>query len=95
MAAESLDKVLAAWSASADLHSPNPGAPPHDLERAQAEIGRPLPEDAIELYRELDGGELLHGNLNLLPLLPEGVTLAVTTSSDSCARGTGPSPTSS
>ena len=81
MAAESLEKVLAAWSASADLHSPNPGAPPSDLERAQAEIGRPLPEDAIELYRELDGGELLHGNLNLLPLLPEGVTLAVTTSS--------------
>jgi hypothetical protein len=82
MAADSLEKVLTAWSASADLHSPNPGAPPHDLERAQADIGRPLPDDAIELYRELDGGELLHGNLNLLPLLPEGVTLAVTTSSD-------------
>ena len=82
MAADSLAKVLSAWSASASLHSPNPGAPSHDIERAQADIGRPLPEDAVELYRELDGGELLHGNLNLLPLLPEGVTLAVTTSSD-------------
>ena len=75
-------KVLAAWDASSALHSPNPGASPDGLERAQADIGRPLPEDALELYRELDGGSLLHGNLNLLPLLPEGVTLALTTSSD-------------
>jgi hypothetical protein len=82
MAADPLEKVLTAWSASAVLHSPNPGAQASDLERAQEDIGRPLPEAAIELYRELDGGELLHGNLNLLPLLPEGVTLAVTTSSD-------------
>jgi hypothetical protein len=82
MAADSLDKVLAAWDASAELHSPNPGASSDGLDRAQAEIGRPLPGAAVDLYRELDGGSLLHGNLNLLPLLPEGVTLAVTTSAD-------------
>ncbi len=82
MAADSLEKVLTAWGASADLHSPNPGASPRGIERAQDDIGRPLPDEAVDLYRELDGGSLLHGNLNLLPLLPEGVTLAVTTSSD-------------
>ena len=82
MAADSLVRVLAAWEASAGLHSPNPGASSDGLERAQSDIGRPLPEDAVDLYRELDGGSLLHGNLNLLPLLPDGVTLAVTTSSD-------------
>jgi hypothetical protein len=82
MGADSLEKVIAAWNASAELHSPNPGASSDGLQRAQADIGRPLPEDAVDLYRELDGGSLLHGNLNLLPLLPEGVTLAVTTSSD-------------
>jgi hypothetical protein len=82
MAADSLERVLAAWNASAGLHSPNPGASSDGLQRAQDEIGRPLPDAAVELYRELDGGSLLHGNLNLLPLLPEGVTLAVTTSAD-------------
>jgi hypothetical protein len=82
MAADSLGKVLAAWDASAELHSTNPGASSDGLERAQSEIGRPLPAAAVELYRTLDGGSLLHGNLNLLPLLPEGVTLALTTSSD-------------
>jgi hypothetical protein len=82
MAADSLGKVFAAWEASAELHSPNPGASSDGLSRAQSEIGRPLPEAAVELYRTLDGGSLLHGNLNLLPLLPEGVTLALTTSSD-------------
>jgi hypothetical protein len=82
MAADSLGKVLAAWNASADLHSPNPGASSDGLERAQGDIGRPLPDAAVDLYRALDGGSLLHGNLNLLPLLPEGVTLALTTSSD-------------
>lgn len=82
MAVDSLAKVLAAWDASARLHSPNPGASSDGLERAQSDIGRPLPDDAVDLYRELDGGSLLHGNLNLLPLLPDGVTLAVTTSSD-------------
>ena len=82
MGADVLEKVLAAWIASPELHSPNPGATPAGLERAQSEIGRPLPETAVGLYREVDGGSLLHGNLNLLPLLPEGVTLALTTSSD-------------
>jgi hypothetical protein len=82
MAADSLAKVLEAWNASAELHSPNPGASSDGLERAQSDIGRPLPADVVELYRALDGGSLLHGNLNLLPLLPEGVTLALTTSSD-------------
>jgi hypothetical protein len=82
MAADSLERVLLAWGASADLHSPNPGASPGGIERAQVDIGRPLPDEAVDLYRELDGGSLLHGNLNLLPLLPDGVTLAVTTSSD-------------
>ena len=82
MAVDLLGKVLAAWDASADLHSTNPGASSDGLERAQGEIGRPLPAAAVDLYRALDGGSLLHGNLNLLPLLPEGVTLALTTSSD-------------
>jgi hypothetical protein len=82
MAADSLRKVLAAWDASPELHSPNPGASPAGLARAQIEIGRPLPEAAVDLYREIDGGSLRHGSLNLLPLLPEGVTLALTTSSD-------------
>jgi hypothetical protein len=82
MAVDSLERVLAAWDASSGLHSANPGASIAGLARAQLEIGRPLPDAACDLYREIDGGSLLHGNLNLLPLLPEGVTLALTTSSD-------------
>jgi hypothetical protein len=79
--AERLQRVLAAWSAAPSVNDPNPGAAEATLARAVERIGRQLPASAATLYRALDGGSMLEGNLNLFPLLSDSEKLAVTTAS--------------
>jgi hypothetical protein len=79
--AERLQRVLAAWSAAPSVNDPNPGASEATLASAVERIGRQLPASAATLYRALDGGSMLEGNLNLFPLLSDSEKLAVTTAS--------------
>jgi hypothetical protein len=78
---EQLERVLAAWSATPGINAPNPGASDADLDVAEQRLGRQLPAAAAALYRELDGGSMLEGNLQLFPLLSDSGKLAVTTAS--------------
>jgi hypothetical protein len=76
-----LERVLAAWRAAPSVNDPNPGASDADLATAQERLGRKLPASAAALYRALNGGYMLEGNLNLLPLLSDSDKLALTTAS--------------
>jgi hypothetical protein len=73
--------VLAAWRAAPAINAPNPGASDADLATAAERLDRPLPDSLARLYRALDGGTMLEGNLDLFPLLSDSDKLAVTTAS--------------
>jgi hypothetical protein len=79
---ERLERVLAAWSITPGLNDPNAGASGADIETAEARLGRPLPAVMRDLYSALNGGSMLEGTLNLLPLLSDSGKLALTTASN-------------
>jgi SMI1 / KNR4 family (SUKH-1) len=85
IASESLRNVLLAWQLSVPLHVPEPGASANDVTEAQRLLGRPLPQDAEELYLAVGGGSFVDGNFNLYPLSAprsDGTSLTLTTASD-------------
>jgi hypothetical protein len=79
---ERLERVLGAWRATPGINNPNAGASDADIDTAQERLGRPLPAAMRELYSALNGGSMLEGSLNLLPLLSDSGRLALTTASD-------------
>jgi len=73
----SLDpRILAAWAASSGLHAPAAPASDSDVAGAVTALGRRLPQALVELYRAHDGGSWLQGNLGLLPLAGDELSLA-------------------
>ena len=83
MTSDRLRAVLTAWELTPHLHEPAPPATEADLATAQEQLGRRLPQAFLDLYSVAGGGSFLHGNLNLLPPLPDGPEdLALTTASD-------------
>lgn len=61
-------RILDAWTATEDMHRPDPAATPDSLTAAEHAIGRRLPQAFRELYLVHDGGGWLGHNLNLLQL---------------------------
>lgn len=66
-----LHAVIAAWELASSLQRLRPGAADERFEAAEHELGRPLPQSFRRLYTYADGGDLLGGNLQLHPLVPD------------------------
>ena len=77
-----IDDVIRAWRLSADLHALRPGANEAALRAAEQSLGRVLPADLAALYRFSNCGDLMGGNLSILPLASTGDELGLVDAAD-------------
>ncbi len=63
-----LADLIRVWILSRDHHTFMPPASEKALQRAEKELGRPIPRPLRELYRFSDGLDLFAGNLQIYPL---------------------------
>lgn len=70
-------QVLTALSRVGEAVRTAPGASAQTVADAESAVGRPLPREVVELYRETDGLELAGGELQLYPLLGTDEELGV------------------
>ena len=74
MATSDIEKIVASWSLSG-ASTLNPGATSQELRRVCRRLEKNFPDDFIALYEQCDGGDVLHGNIQLFPL--DGEDLSV------------------
>lgn len=66
--APGFESVVGAWEASSDLHEPREPADLAAIDFAGRALGRPIPDDLVELYRYTNGGAFLESNLGIEPV---------------------------
>lgn len=67
-ASSALERVVAAWHASVELHELSPPATEDEVSLAEIHLGRTLPPVFRRLYSTNNGLALFRGNLNVYPL---------------------------
>jgi len=74
MATNDIERIVASWNLSC-ASTLNPGATLAELKRVGRKLEKSLPDDFMALYEHCNGGEVLHGNIQLYPL--DGEDLSV------------------
>ena len=84
-----LARVMTCWRLSGVCNL-NPGATVVELKRAEKKLGRNLPADVADLYRQCNGADILGANLVINPL--DGKELSLVQSSDFLRKAKWPIP---
>jgi hypothetical protein len=74
METNDIEKIVASWSLSG-TSTLNPGATSEELKYVRRRLEKNFPDDFIALYEQCDGGDLLHGNIQLYPLDGEDLSI--------------------
>src|SRR5689334_17264440 len=76
MTEKMIGNLLRAWTLSSRLNARNVPATASAVARAEAVVGRPIPEELIAVYQYSNGGAFLEGNLMLDPIEGQERSLA-------------------